>query len=318
MADVVTAVLIGRIGDLLVAGPLLRALKARHPDARLRLIGAAQCAQAAELMPWLDERLYLHKVSKIRENVVFAMSLLKGRHDLVVDLNPSPSRTSAMIVGALRADVKAGFDKERFSSVFTETAAAPAESEHMLERYARLAEALDLPFEPRLEAVPKPEHEREGEALAARYGSTKKRVLVIAGNFKKFDNRWPEEKFAELCRRLLRDGIEPLLLAGPGEQAPVRAIAEAAGLAGREVSPSSLGATAALMKRTDLVVCNITGTTHLAAAVGTPTLGVFSGYTHAVWRPLGERHRAVVSRDWRSCRAIPVDDVYDACSSLFR
>src|SRR5687767_4364931 len=122
MADVVTAVLIGRIGDLLVAGPLLRALKARHPGARLRLVGAAQCAQAAELMPWLDERLYLHKLAKVRENAIFAMSLLKGRHDLVVDLNPSPSRTSAMIVGALRADVKAGFAKERFSSVFTETA----------------------------------------------------------------------------------------------------------------------------------------------------------------------------------------------------
>lgn len=313
MADVTTAVLIGRIGDLLVAGPFLRALKRGRPGARLRLVGAAQCAQAADLMPWLDDRLYLHKVTRMRENVMLAYSLVRGGQDLVVDLNPAPSRSSAAIVAALRADRKLGFAKERFAGVFTETAAAPKEDEHMLDRYARLAAVLGLPFDPKLEAVPTAAQDREGEALAGRFGGTKRRVLIVAGNFKKFDNRWPEDKFSELCRTLAReDGIEPLFLAGPGEQEPVRKIAEGAGLAGREVSPSSLGATGALMKRADLVVCNITGTTHLAAAVGAPTLGIFSGYTHAVWRPRGEKHSAVVSKDWRSCRAIPVSDVLSA------
>ncbi len=307
--DVVTAVLVGRVGDTLVAGPMLRALRKRYPEARLRLIAAAQSKGAAELLPWLDERLYLHRVSKLRENVVLAFNLLKGGNDVVVDLNPAPSRTSTAIVAALRAPLKLGFEKERFNAFFTKLVGKPKEDEHMLDRYARMAAALEAPWDPTLEAQPSAEDERAGEELAAAaFNGSGPRLIVHAGNFKKFDNRWPEDRFIALGRALNERGCQLTWLAGPGEREPVAAIAENAG-GGALVTPPSLGATAALMKRCDLVVCNITGTTHLAAAVGAPTFGLYAGYTNAVWRPRGERHRGAVSKDWRSCRDIPVEAV---------
>ena len=305
--SVVTAVLIGRIGDLLVAGPFLRALRLRYPSARLRLVAAAQCASAAEILPWLDERLYLHKVSRLHQNILLAYNLLKGTHDIVIDLNPAPSRVSAGIVGAVRAAEKWGFEKERFSSVFTATVAAAKPDEPMIERYARLAAALAAPFEARLEVALTPEHESAAETLLKDLPAGK-RILIHAGNFKKFDNRWPEEKFAALGQALAKKGACVLWLAGPGEQAPVEKIAAQA-RTGTVVSPPSLGAAGALMKRVFLVICNITGTTHLAAAVGAPTFGLYAGYTNAVWRPRGALHQGIVSSDWRSCRDISVESV---------
>lgn len=66
------------------------------------------------------------------------------------------------------------------------------------------------------------------------------------------------------------------------------------------------------MKRMDLCVLNVTGTTHLAAALGCPTFGFYSGYTDAVWRPRGPRHWGAVSSSWESCRGISVDEAYAA------
>lgn len=299
-ASVVTAVLIGRVGDTLVAGPFLRALRARFPKARLRLVAAAQARQAAELLPWPDERLYLGRVSKLRDNVLLAYNLLKGSQDVVVDLNPAPSKTSTALVAALRAKVKAGFEKERYDGVFSLKAAKPADDEPMLDRYARLADLLGAPYEPRYEVKLTAEQQSWAADVPA------PEVLIHCGNFKKFDNRWPEEKFAALGRALAAEGRSIAWLAGPGEQAATARIAEDAG-GGTVLSPPSLGATGALMKRAGLVVGSITGTTHLAHAVGARTLGLYAGYTDAVWRPDDEKAGGVVADEWRSCRAITVE-----------
>jgi ADP-heptose:LPS heptosyltransferase len=133
-------------------------------------------------------------------------------------------------------------------------------------------------------------------------------LLIHCGNFKKFDNRWPEEKFSELGRRLAASGTGLLWLAGPGEQEAVSAIAKAAG-AGEVVSAPSLGAAGALMRRADLVVGSITGTTHLAHAVGARSFGLYAAYTDAVWRPRDARAGGIVSTEWGSCRSIGVAQV---------
>jgi ADP-heptose:LPS heptosyltransferase len=61
------------------------------------------------------------------------------------------------------------------------------------------------------------------------------------------------------------------------------------------VGRSSLGVTAAVVRRAVLVVTNDTGMSHLVAAVGTPSVIVFSVTNPRRWKPAGERHRAVVA-----------------------
>ena len=61
------------------------------------------------------------------------------------------------------------------------------------------------------------------------------------------------------------------------------------------VGRSSLGTTAAVVRRAALVVTNDTGMSHLAAAVGTPSVVVFSVTDPRRWKPPGDRHRAVIA-----------------------
>jgi ADP-heptose:LPS heptosyltransferase len=302
----VTAVLLGRVGDTLTAGPFLRALRARYPQARLRLVASTQSRQAAELLPWADERLYLGRASALGANARLAAALLSAREDLVVELNPAPSRTAALVVRAIRAPVKAGFQKPRYGGGFDATVPAPRDEEPMLARYARLAELLKAPYYPKLEVKLDGADERwAADAVSSRPSDAT--ILLHCGNFKKFDNRWPEEKFAALGRALREEGRDVAWLAGPGERERTARIAEDAG-GGTLFSPPSLGATGALMKRVALVAGSITGTTHLAHAVGARTFGLYAGYTNAVWRPADPKAGGAVSAEWKSCRSIGVDE----------
>lgn len=310
----ITALMIGRLGDLLVASPFLRSLKGLYPRARLRLVVSAVAVEAARLLPEVDETLEFHKLRSFLANAGLARGLARGRCDLMVDLNPAFSRTAALLGAAVRAPVKLGFRKGRLDGVFTHLVEAPSEGEHMLDRYKRLALAVGAPFDPTPHLRLSPSDlDQASQLLNLHSGSKRIRVLIHAGNFKKFDNRWPEEKFVALTDRLLDDpALELFYLAGPGEEAPVRAIVEKLKKPVPVLGPLSVGRAAALLSKIDCALLNITGTTHLAWAVGAPTFGLYSGYTGAVWRLRGPEHGGIVANDWESCRSIGVDDSYRA------
>ena len=311
-----TALYIGRVGDVIVATPFLRALRRRFPEARLRLIVGHRSVQVLPLIPFIDSSAVLHRVEHPWSNLRLAWKVLTEPCDLLADLNSSYSRTSTILARAVRAPVKLSFKKGRMDSAFTHQIPAPEEREHMSERYRRLADALGAPYAPELELSVPPEDDRRAEEIVAalpKERGPRLRILVHPGNFDRFSFRWPEEKFIELTNRLLEDeGLSICYMGGPGEEAKVRSIVERLRRPVPVLPPSTLGVLAGVLKRTDLFVCNTTGTTHLAAAVGTRTFTIHAGYTYNVWRPLGPRHGFVLSDAWQTCRDLPVDAVHSA------
>jgi len=113
------------------------------------------------------------------------------------------------------------------------------------------------------------------------------------------DRRWPARRFAELARRLVvEDGARVALVGAKHEAAHTRRMRALAGPlpAGRVVDLSgrlSLGGLVALLRETDAFVTNDSGPMHVAAAQGVPTLGLFGPETPALYRPLGQRARAL-------------------------
>ncbi|HVI50693.1 MAG TPA: glycosyltransferase family 9 protein [Candidatus Sulfotelmatobacter sp.] len=126
--------------------------------------------------------------------------------------------------------------------------------------------------------------------------------------------RWPPAHYAELARRIMAAGV-PCAVIGTKDDLPVvDAIrAEAPGilnLAGK----TSLFELAGVLRRAAVAVGNDTGPMHMAAAVGTPTLALFSQSTSPPWsRPLGDH------ADWlRSANLddLAVETVWQAVKSL--
>ncbi len=319
----ITALYIGRVGDVIVATPFLRALRRRWPKARIRLIVGWRSVQVLPLIPFVDEWAVLDKPARVGSHVRLAWKLLAEPCDALVDLNSSYSKTSTWIARLIRAPRKIAFDKgPRAEGVFGEILSAPGEREHMWDRYGRLAAAFDASYDQDPELRLPPEDLDEGDRLLASLPPASGgafRVAIHPGNFDRFSFRWPEDKFAELANSLLDDArLKLYFMGGPGERAKVEEIVVKLKRPVPILPEARLGVTGAMLKRMNLFVCNITGTTHLAAALGVPTFGFYAGYTQAVWRPRGARHGGTICSEWESCRETTVDEARAALAEHVR
>ncbi len=98
--------------------------------------------------------------------------------------------------------------------------------------------------------------------------------------------QYPPEKFARVAEALERAGVATIVVVGPGEE---RLAASLASPVGGRVAPTDLplDETAALIAACDAAVGNDSGLTHLAAAVGCPTVALFGPTDPARTAPTG-------------------------------
>jgi heptosyltransferase-1 len=106
---------------------------------------------------------------------------------------------------------------------------------------------------------------------------------------------WGADSFGALASWLLGRGLTPLLTWGPGERPLAEAIASAAGPGAVVAPPTSIVELAELASRCRAVVGGDTGTVHLAASLGVPTLAVFVTTDPARNGPRGPAVRVVAA-----------------------
>lgn len=125
---------------------------------------------------------------------------------------------------------------------------------------------------------------------------------------------WPVERFVDLASRLRRRGIAVDVALGEAEQERLSADERGALLAA-----STLRATPTLLDLLSAIcgcrayIGNDAGPTHLAAALGAPTLAIFGPSDERVWRPVGPR-TTLLKRD--PLGDLPVDEVEAALAPL--
>ncbi len=102
---------------------------------------------------------------------------------------------------------------------------------------------------------------------------------------------WPMERFEEIGRRLIAQGIEPVVIGGPVERAMGDRLLAAWGGGINAAGQFSVMESAALLSRCRFLVGLDTGTTHLAAALGVPCVALYADRDPpGQWEPLGEGH----------------------------
>jgi heptosyltransferase-1 len=143
---------------------------------------------------------------------------------------------------------------------------------------------------------------------------------------------WAPERFAAVARRLHdRHGIQPVVVwGGPMERAAAEQIVAASDGAAIMAPDTSLQDLGELFRLSRLLVSSDTGPLHLAAAVGTPCVGLFGpvpasrngpyGSGHTCVEPPPEARPAWADRktDTLSMAAIEVDHVVTAAERLLR
>ena len=109
---------------------------------------------------------------------------------------------------------------------------------------------------------------------------------------------WPSERFAELIRSLRQEDIRVFLPEGPADKASCSEVLEKLPDHRSLVSPEKLTLVdcAGRLACCDAYVGNDSGLTHVAAALGGPTLAIFGPTSPATWRPPGGHVEVIQSR----------------------
>lgn len=270
----VLVIAIARIGDTLLATPLLRALKAWAPDAELTCVAHPKRCEVLAGLPFIDRLLPMTKRS-----AVWRARLSGKRYDLAVVLGRDPAmlryarRASRRLVAFRQSDAA-------LDGLIDQPVAPPSAIMHAVDERLLLAAALGAPAAgKRLVYAVGAEESAWAERWLERHGLRGRRLVgVQAASFPTKPYRdWPEASFRDIARRLAaRHPDSAILLFGGADDRP-RADRIAAGMANAHVVAGTLTLrqSAALMARLALYLGIDTGPTHLAGALGVPMVALY-------------------------------------------
>jgi len=308
-----------RIGDFLLGVPAFRALRAAYPQARINVMVPSPVAELAKACPYFDEvyifdALWLLPGETPSERRASAFKLIRflrsRKFDMVLDFRYQ-NRMDPLVTGLSGAKVRAGFDYGPGTWLLTHRAKRPTKGLHQVDRNLLLFSALGIDpsgLDRSLE-VWFDEHDRK---IALDHLPPQgllpgvPRIAVSVGAAAP-SKRWREESFEVLIHELhAQTQAEILVLGGESDLAFAHEVTD-----GLEcpvinlVGKLTLRQTAALLKECQLFIGCDSGVTHLAAAVGTPTLSLFSAANEvAVWKPVGEKVTVLTrTPDCSPCRS---------------
>lgn len=330
----IAIVKLSSLGDVLHALPVAHALRRHFPEAHLTWIVEAREFAILKGHPDLDSvvpvdtRLWRRliwrpagarevgqKLSRLTERI------RRARFDAAIDLQGLVK--SGLLTAYTGAPLRIGFAfrhcREPLNALFTNRRVTPPrEAVHIVLRYLSLLAPLGVKVTTPVFHVPsEPEAERRIEEFLAEQGvKPRDRLVALNPGAGRPAKRWPVEHFAGLAERLsVEAGVRILLLWGPDEEAMARSIA--AGMTSRPIlaPPTTLPELSALLRRSALMVAGDTGPLHLAAALGTPSIGLY-GPTRAERNgPYGARCQSLQSPDG-ALASISPDEVFRAALEL--
>ncbi|MFI5370152.1 MAG: lipopolysaccharide heptosyltransferase II [Candidatus Eisenbacteria bacterium] len=273
------------LGDVMMARPLLHALRHAHPAARIEVIGPPELIVLFEHEPF-DE--YLRSWTPIG-----ALPPTPGA-DAAVILPPSFSSAWAALRWGARA--RLGFASDGRSLLLTHPWRRPARGEmHLSREYLALAAPLGVSEVP-VPPLSLPEETRAwGRSLLERTGGVPERWVVIGpGAIYGPAKRWPAARFAALAGRLAGTGLEVLVCGAASDRAAADEVTRMAGPGVRSLAgETTLGVQLALCAGAVATVCNDSGLAHVAAATGARTVVVFGSTSSAWTAPIGDDVRVV-------------------------
>lgn len=334
-------------GDVLLTSPVHSALKAAAPDCEIDALVYADTAAMVTGHPAVSE---VHCVDRAWRRLGFfarlgaELNLMRRlrarRYDLVIHLSESWRGAWIVRLSGARWSVAPalGGRGRRWARAFTHLYRKPlAGGRHMVERNLDALRRIGVPVPPgprSLTLVPGPQDDARVEALLARHALTPKSYVHLHPTSRWMFKTWPAARVAGLIDGLADIGLRVVLTAAPDarelafiETVQRRSRSPAISLAG-ELSLKELGV---LSRHARLFVGVDSAPMHIAAAMATPTVGIFGPSGEMDWGPWGVVHRIAASdHPCRPCgidgcgggkvseclTTLPVERVLEACREL--
>ena len=308
------------LGDACMAIPAVRAMKRGRADARITVFAPEKLADVWRVVPEVDEVL----VKPNRCSIFKAGSIIRDAGDFDVGILLPNSPRSALEMRRAKIPRIVGYAakaRKRWLHQIIPPLPEPAPPRHHAEHYLHIAQTIggnvadpEIFDEPWARPMSGNGHRlRIGLCPGAEYGEAK---------------RWPLERFGETAKKVAEaNGKCEWVIFGTAKEAAI----------GEELSNMLDGKCRNLVGKTSLhelinelrhceaLLTNDTGTMHLAAFIGVPTISIF-GSTEPRWTgPLGNNHQVIRHHvdcspcflrdcpfDFRCMTSIDADEVAEA------
>jgi lipopolysaccharide heptosyltransferase II len=304
------------LGDAVMSIPAVRAIKRGRPDAHVTVLTPTKLADLWSDVPEADEVICIEPGES-----VFTVARKIRRDFEAAVIFPNSLRT-ALEAWLARIPRRVGFPGHRRSWLLNQIlrdkprkkSARSQPPRHQIHHYLELAKFIGADPDACLEPDPRPARPVSrlpllGLCPGAEYGPAK---------------RWFPENFAAVIRQVATTCDCEWVVLGTEKDAGIadEILHEFHGQHRNMIGRTTLGQLIAELRGCDLLLTNDTGTMHLAASVGTPTVSIFGSTEPALTGPLGDGHRVLRHHvpcspcflrkcplDLRCMKSISVDEV---------
>lgn len=271
-----------KLGDLIATLPMATAIKQAMPDAHVTFLVRGYTAPILKIAPDVDETIIYDPMAKPREKINLFKSI----------------RTDTIFFPVSKLDLaffaKLAYKPKRVGSVGTgyrlysmlythriyehRSKAKRHEAEYNVRMLREIGiEAAQVPL-PRLELRAE-DLRRADENIVRLFGKQTQKYCVLHAGSGGSSFEWPMERYTEFAKWVAQRLSLPIVLTGLRSDREtllsVSRVMERQGASVRLFLDRPLLELAGLLSRAELVLASSTGPGHLAAALGTPTLGLF-------------------------------------------
>jgi lipopolysaccharide heptosyltransferase I len=282
------------LGDIIHALPVLAAIHASAPAFEVDWLVDRKYAGILDFVSGLSRRILG------RPGLSAAVATLRARHyDIAMDLQGLlKSAAMARLSGASRV---IGFEsaalREGAAAWFYSDAATVDRRAHVIRKNLSVLPLIGIPI-PESIAFPfvVPSSAVADQIVESATAGGFDGVALINPGAAWPNKRWLPERFGAIAKRLRDDhNLSALVLWGSGEAELADAVVDASSGAATRAPQTSLGDLLALSSRAAVMISGDTGPLHIAAALGTPIVGLY-GPTWPERNGPWDRDDVVVSR----------------------
>lgn len=275
------------IGDFVRCHTVVRLLRQRFPERPIDMLATSLCAPLADYMPGLRKAIAADLPRSrlaLGQQKTLAERLRREGYGTALVMPRTWKSTLAPYLAGIPE--RTGYVGEARFFLLNDIRFGERRLPRMVDRCAALAlpPRGALPEQWPLPQLTVPKGDVTAWRARRELGANGRPVVALAPGAVGPSKRWPSAAYTDVARRLGAEGFDVWILGGPDEKplaAEIAAGSQARDLTGRDLRDAILALAAAAV-----AVSNDSGLLHVAAALGTPSIGIFGPTSPWHWAPL--------------------------------
>ncbi len=273
------------IGDVLLSTPVYEALKKKYPSAKITILVGVHTKGVIEMNPYIDNVFVLRNTwftakNRIKFSEILSMlrKIRKEKFDMGIDLRGDIRNVLLMFFGKVKIRIGYGITGGGF---LLNKMSHYEKNIHEVDKNLKLIEGLDCKVTNKRLQIYSSQADKENilNLLEGEHVSKDKILLAVHMETGYPSKSWKKERFVQLLQQINKRDYGKIVLVGKGSDD-----IDFSYIYGRlkfdyinMIGKLSIGKLAVLLERCVVLISCDSGPVHVATAVGTPCIILFSG-----------------------------------------